>query len=185
MNRPFRRVLWFLHHKPDQISDTAKETIDWMKEKNYYHRWLLPMNGLQDRTPYAGRPVVNIPEFMPLYNSLNKDILHSLHFHCVLSRFLLNREGTDEKERNMRFSFSTPKEIARGLKRIWESKMGTPSLARIVKYVNLALKVFEIVYRKNGATVEGLADRNRHRRKVVNEGKSVSWGGARTKGKGR
>ena len=36
----------------------------------------------------------------------------------------------------------------------------------------------------NGATVEGLADRNGHRRKVVGEGKSVSWGGARTKGKG-
>ena len=36
----------------------------------------------------------------------------------------------------------------------------------------------------NGSTVEVLADRNGHRRKVVGEGKSVSWGGARTKGKG-
>ena len=34
------------------------------------------------------------------------------------------------------------------------------------------------------AAVEGLADRNRHRLKVVGEGKNVSWGGARTKGKG-
>ena len=68
---------------------TAKETIEWMKEKNYSHRWLLPMNGLQDGTPYAGRPVGNSPEFMPLDNSLNRDILHSLHFHCVLSRFEL------------------------------------------------------------------------------------------------
>ena len=25
---------------------TAKETIEWMKEKNYHHRWLLTMNGL-------------------------------------------------------------------------------------------------------------------------------------------
>ena len=39
----------------------SKETIQWMKENNYYHRWLLTMNGLQDRTPYAGRPVGNIP----------------------------------------------------------------------------------------------------------------------------
>ena len=84
----------------------------------------------------------------------------------------------------MRFSLSLPKEIARGLKRIWESKMGSPSLARILKYFNLALKAFKIVYRKNGATVERLADKNGHRQKVVNEGKSVSWGGARTKGKG-
>ena len=89
-----------------------------MKEKNCFHRWLLPMNGLQDETPYAGRPVGNSPEFMPLNNSLNRDILHSLRFHCVLRRFLLDGEGTDKEERNMRFSFSTPKEITRGIKLI-------------------------------------------------------------------
>ena len=33
--------------------------------------------------------------------------------------------------------------------------------------------------------MSGLIDRNGHRLKVVGEGKSVSWGGARTKGKGR
>ena len=57
---------------------TAKETIQWMKKKNYYHRSLLPMNGLQGGTPYAGRPVGNSPEFMPLDNSLNRDILNYL-----------------------------------------------------------------------------------------------------------
>ena len=77
----------------------------------------------------------------------------------------------------MRFSFSTPKEIARGLKRIWESKMGTPYSARIIQGVDLALKAFEIFYLANVAAVEGLADRNGHIRKVVGEGKSVSWGG--------
>ena len=90
----------------------AKDTIEWMKEKNYFHRWLLPMNGLQDRTPYDGRPVSNSPEFLPLDNSLNIDILHCLRFHCVLSRFVLDGEGTDEEERNMKFSFSTPREIS-------------------------------------------------------------------------
>ena len=143
------------------------------------------MSVLQDGTPYDGRPVGNIPEFMPLYNSLNRDILHSLRFHCVLSRFLLDGEGTYEEERNMRFSFYAPKEITRGLKRIWESKLGAPSSARIIQYVNLALKALEIVYRANGDAVEGLADRNGHRRKVVGEGNSVSWGGSRTKVKGR
>ena len=63
--------------------------------------------------------------------------------------------------------------------------MGTPSSARIMQYVDLALKALENFYHANGAAVEGLADRNGHRRKVVGEGKSVSWGGARTKGKGR
>ena len=86
---------------------TAKETIEWMKEKNYYHRWLLPMNGLQDRTPYTGRHVGNSPECMPLDNSLNRYILHCLRFYCVFSRFVLDGEGTDKEERNMQFSFST------------------------------------------------------------------------------
>ena len=65
----------------------------------------------------------------------------------------------------MRFSFSSPKEITRGLKRIRESKMGTPSSARIIKDIDLALKALEIGYRENGAEVDGLADRNGHRGK--------------------
>ena len=76
---------------------------------------------------------------------------------------MLDVEGSDEEERYMRFSFSTPKEITRGLKRIWESKIGTPSLVRIIQDVDLALKALEIVYHANGAEVEGLADRNGHR----------------------
>ena len=59
----------------------------------------------------------------------------------------------------MRFSFSVPKEIARGLKHIWDSKMGTPSLARIIQYVDLAFKALEIVYRTNGDAVEVLDDK--------------------------
>ena len=98
---------------------------------------------------------------------------------------MLDGEGNDEEERNMRCSFSTPREIDRGMKRIWDSKMGTPSSARIIEDVDLALKALEIVYLKNGASVEGLADSNGHRQLVVGKGKSVSWGGARFKGKGR
>ena len=59
----------------------------------------------------------------------------------------------------MRFSFSTPREITRGIKRTWDSKMGTPSSARIIEDVDLALKALEIVYLENGASVQGIADR--------------------------
>ena len=91
---------------------TSKETIKCMKDNNYFHHWLLPMNRFQDRTPYNGLPLGNIPEFMPLDNSLNRDILHCLRFHCILGRFWLDGEGTDEEEMNTRFSFSTPNKIA-------------------------------------------------------------------------
>ena len=62
---------------------------------------------------------------------------------------------------------------------------GTPFSARIIEDVDLTLKALEILYRANGTAVKGLADRNWNRRKEVGEGKSVSWGGARTKGEGR
>ena len=101
---------------------TEKETINWMKQKGYLHRWLLPLNRPQDGTNYSGRPVGNIPEFMPLDNSLNRDILQSLRFNCVLSYSIIDGKETTEKESKLRFSFSTPIEIARGLKRLWDSK---------------------------------------------------------------
>ena len=63
--------------------------------------------------------------------------------------------------------------------------MGKYSLARIIEDFDMEMKALEIVYRTNGAAVEGLDDRNGHRQKVVGEGKSVSWGGARNKGKGK
>ena len=129
----------------DLVLMKAKETIEWMKDKNCFHCWLLPMHGFQDGTPYDGRPVGNSPECMPLENRLDRDIFHSLRFHCVLSRFLLDGEGTDEEERNMFFNFYTPKEISRGLKRIWESKMGTHSSARIIQDSDLALKALVFV----------------------------------------
>ena len=37
---------------------TVKENITYMKENKYFHRWFLPMNGLQDGTPYDGRPAL-------------------------------------------------------------------------------------------------------------------------------
>ena len=97
---------------------------------------------------------------------------------------MLDGEVIDKEDRNMCFSFETPKEIARGLKRIWESKMGTPSSAQIIQDFDLALKALEIFYHTNGAAFEGLAYRNGNRRKVVGEGGSVSCVGEGTKVRG-
>ena len=57
-------------------------------------------------------------------------------------------------------------------------------MENIIQDVDLSLKALEIVYHANRAVVEGLADRNGHIQKVMGEGKSISWGGARTKYKG-
>ena len=63
--------------------------------------------------------------------------------------------------------------------------MGTPSSAIIIQDVDLTLKALEMLYHSNVAAVEGIADGNGHRWKVVGEGESVSWGGARIKVMGR
>ena len=83
---------------------TEKEKIYCMKQNGYLPRWLIPLNGLLYGTPYAGCPVGNIPELMPLDNSLDCVILHSLRMHSVLSCYILDGEETDEEESNMCFS---------------------------------------------------------------------------------
>ena len=59
--------------------------------------------------------------------------------------------------------------------------MGAHSSSRIIEDVNLAFKTLEILFRKNEAAFEGVVDNNGIIQKVVDEGTSVSWGGAQTK----
>ena len=77
----------------DLVLMTANEKINWMNQNSYLPIWLLPLNGLQDGTPYAGRPIGNIPQFIPLDNSINRDILHSLRMHSVFEPLHLRRGG--------------------------------------------------------------------------------------------
>ena len=62
---------------------------------------------------------------------------------------------------------------------------GTPSSSRIIEDFDRALEALLMVFRVNGAAVEGVVDRNYHRRKEVDEGGSVIYGSARTKGEVR
>ena len=106
---------------------------------------------------------------MPLDNALDRESLLFLRMHSFLIPYILDGEETGEEESNMCFSYSTLREISRGLKRVWDSKIGTPSSASNIEDVDLALKALEIVYHANGASFEGLTDRNGHRRKEVGE----------------
>ena len=54
--------------------------------------------------------------------------------------------------------------------------MVTTYSERIIQDVGMSLKVLEIFYRSNGSAVEGLADSNGHRRKVLVEGKMFQVG---------
>ena len=60
----------------------------------------MPFNGMQDGTSYDGCPVGKNPKFTPLDNIPNRDVLRSLHFHCVLRRFDFKGKGNDDEEEN-------------------------------------------------------------------------------------
>ena len=76
----------------------ANEAKKWIIQNRYLHIWLLHLNRLQYGTPHASRSVGNIPEFMPLDNLLNYDILQSLLIFSVLICYILDGEETNEDE---------------------------------------------------------------------------------------
>ena len=72
---------------------TAHDTVEWMKEKDYYRYWLLLMLGCNDivgeqKNFYAKPPVANSPEHMCLDMSLNKDVCECLCMHVSLTQDL-------------------------------------------------------------------------------------------------
>ena len=103
---------FFYHYALKQL--TVKSTVNWMKEKGYYSRWLIPQLGLNGGTVYVNRPVGNHPEWMPLDNSLNNDIQSALSLHCAITAHL---DDGDIRT----FSFATPSTIVSGIRRIYNN----------------------------------------------------------------
>ena len=87
---------------------TAKESIEYMKSKEYYSHWILPkadfMNDINDNLKaYRSAPIGNSPKIMPLDYSLNFVFHSSVAKHVVLTKKLEKVEGE-------KFSTASPKE---------------------------------------------------------------------------
>ena len=130
-------------------------------------RWLVLQNDLNKGTIFWGRPVGNSLEFMPLDNSLNRDVIMCHRYYCTVTYHLHN----DDKRT---FSLLTPWSIAQRIKWVMQHESGCPSPSRIQKDCQLATKYMVMVYCNNGKIVPGLADRN-----IIRLDKSGSnmWGG--------
>ena len=61
--------------------------------KNNNDCWGELRNNLNEVTVYEGRPVVKLPEIMPLNNSLNADIKRSHDMHCATTKQLPDNDG--------------------------------------------------------------------------------------------
>jgi len=77
MKRTIHEHYCFYHDALSLI--ISKGTTDWLEQTvidgvSIKDRWLVPQNGVNKGTTYAGRPACNSPEFILLDNSLNVDI---------------------------------------------------------------------------------------------------------------
>ena len=170
---------WVFYHDALSLM-TSKECINWMQNKKYkgktlYERWLLPTNNLNKGTRYESTVVGNSPEFMPLDNSLNRDLQVNHDHHCIVTSHLPQCD-------TRRFSKSTPKNIERGILKIWNHAEGAPCALRVKQDIERAVESMAAVVAAGGKMVPGLANRNGHRNE--SGGKKGKRGGKRVKGTG-
>jgi hypothetical protein len=140
---------WFFYHDALTLM-TAKDTIEWMKEKYIYHRWILPASGLhtddKELAYYNNKPCGNSPENMPWDTSLNNDVHKGVERHIALTLELA--VGCDGK-----FDMSTPLRGASAYKRILDY---VPSSERIIQDVENVFVSMEIVRQADGILIDSL-----------------------------
>jgi len=146
---------WFFYHDALSLMTCAK-TVEWMRQKGLYERWLTPMHFDKVFGRYANRPPGNSPELMPWDNSLNKDLKDALLFHSCLTHEL-------DEDDDLKFSLSTPNRMTKAIKRIL--KNGWPSSKRIIQDVEKVSTALLKISDAKGAYVPGLANRNGWRRR--------------------
>jgi hypothetical protein len=172
---------WFFYHDALSLM-TAKETVSWMKEKGYFKHWVLPELGLNKGTPYAGRPVGNSPEMMPLDCSLNQDVHVGVERHIRLTIRL-------PEDDPMKFSMSTPSRGFSAYNRVWNCPRtqdrngelvdgGIPSAKRIKRDINKVVESMATIFENDRRMVDGLGNRPGERNNGHSRGKN---GGKRTK----
>ena len=151
---------WMFYHDALSLM-TAKETIKWMKEKDYLKRWILPVGGLhlwdKDLNSYFGRPIGNSPENMPLDTSLNNNIHQKVEEHVLMT---LDMNINDDKK----FDLSTPAKGWWAYKRVLET---CPTSIRNLQDVQKVLRSLEIVRKAKGVRCGGVGNTNYGRRREV------------------
>ena len=87
---------WVFYH--DALTQLkCQKTMEWMETNGYLKRWVLSMNGANEGTKFAGRPVGNSPEMMCLDCSLFKDVDDAAAFHITLTSWMKKDHELYEK----------------------------------------------------------------------------------------
>ena len=173
---------YFSHDALSQL--TAKATVAWMQDtkvpgedKAIYDRWLKPELGLNDRfgAKWAGRPMGNSPELMPLDNSLNQDLHEGVRFHVSVSTMYFERGETDPRI----FLLTTPAQVSSAYERGWEI---FPFDKRIIQDIKRVDGAHFAIVEHEGVYVEGLAGSTKGKRHTSRSGRTETRGGRRVRG---
>ena len=143
---------------------TGADSVQYMKDKGYYERWILPENGLMgpdggvggELKAYRSKPTGNRPESNPCDSSLFS------HLNSAVNRHVIATQGYDDQEKQ--FSLSTPRRTASAYKRVW---LLYPRPETIRKDIEKVLGSFLAVFEAQGKIVHGLGDRNGRRHVAV------------------
>lgn len=146
---------WYFYHDALTLM-TSNSSITWMKENNYYDRWLLPAE-INKGTRYYGRPVGNSPEMMPLDCTLNNDVDLEVQFHIAVTSSVCDAD-------DRKFSLATPSRGTSAYLRVWEN---VPCSRRIIEDTNKFLKHIKVISDHKGCAVAGLGNRKGHRHQAT------------------
>ena len=175
---------WMVYHDALAIM-TAKSTKEWMAQKEYLKRWILPSDDLYDNLPtnvrksYQGKPVGNSPEFMPLDCHLNQDIHACHHYHAQITQHIPD-------ENPLKFTSSTPKRLADSYIRLTHPDTGiVPSSDRILEDIQRVLLSLERVREARGCIIDETGRSGRRFEANDDDEGGLNchdnWGGKRTK----
>ena len=170
---------WYFYHDALSLMK-AKDAKEWMRKEGILDKWILPLNELNKGTSFAGHPVGNSPELMPLDCSLFNDVNQSVNYHINITR---NLSEEDDKK----FSMSSMKRGVSAYLRILEPTIdpnaGCPSSKRICEDCSKWTVHLSIIKDHNGCAVPGLGDQNDKRK--LGMALMNKRGGARVKGQGK
>jgi len=172
---------WVVYHDALAIM-TSQATKEWMAEKGYLKRWILPSDDLYNNLPvavrksYQGKPIGNSPEYMPLDTHLNQDIHASHDYHVTVTS---HAAETDLRK----FSGSTPKRLSYSYIRLTDPTTGVvPTTNRIMQDVKRVLQSLERVREAKGCIIDENVRRGRqYERNDDEDVVSRNWGGNRRK----
>jgi predicted GIY-YIG superfamily endonuclease len=150
---------WFFYHDALSLM-TAKETINWMREKDFLKRWLLPVNKLsaddKELKNFLNRPIGNSPEMMPWDCSLNKYIKDEVMRHVSYTCHL-------PEDDVRKFSLSTPSRGSWAFRRLLEHEDGSPTSSQIIRDITKVFESMEKIRLADGALIQGIGDRKGRR----------------------